>query len=190
MGTAAYSRATNLTHIPIRLTSWRNLVADRRVLPYGSWPSPITIDMAVASSIAYREPRLFGDDVYWTESRPDEDGRQVIVRWNEGDGATDVTPPPFNARTMIHEYGGGWYTVDPATGTVYFSSIPDGRIYRAERRVAPIAVTADGPFRFGDLMLDAARGRLLAVREDHTGLDGAADAAHAAELQRDSRAAQ
>src|SRR4051812_43503947 len=130
-------------------------MSDRRVLPYGSWPSPITIEMAVSSSLTFREPRLFDDDVYWTESRPTEQGRQVIVRWNERDGEVDVTPPPFNARTMANEYGGGWYTADPRDETVYFSNVPDNRIYRVERGGVPIVVTADGPFRFGDLVLDA-----------------------------------
>ena len=137
---------------------------ERRVLPYGSWPSPISIEMAVASGIYLAEVRLDGDDVYWTEGRPDEGGRQVIVRWNESDGAADVTPPPFNARTMAHVYGGGWYAV--ADGTVYFSNLDDGRIYRQDRGRAPVALTEEGPFLYGDLIVDPARSRLLCVRED------------------------
>jgi hypothetical protein len=78
-------------------------LVDRKVLPYGSWPSPVSVDMAVAGNLGLREPRFDGDDVYWTEGRPQEEGRQVIVRWNERDGAVDVTPPGFNARTMAHE---------------------------------------------------------------------------------------
>ncbi len=152
-------------------------MAQRRVLPYGSWPSPITIDMAVASQVSLREPRFFGDGIYWTEGRPQENGRQVIVRWDAREGAVDVTPPSFNARTMIHEYGGGWYTVDPATETVYFSNLPDSRIYRQARGAAPVALTAEADVRFGDLVLDAARQRLVCVREDHTGLDHAAHVA-------------
>ena len=62
-------------------------------------------------------------------------------------------------------------------GTVYFSNLPDGRIYRQERGADPVALTADGPFRYGDLVIDPAHGRLLCVREDHTGLDGSAAAA-------------
>jgi dipeptidyl aminopeptidase/acylaminoacyl peptidase len=152
-------------------------MTERRELPYGSWPSPITIDMAVGSLISFREPRIFGNDVYWTESRPQERGRQVIVRWNEYDGAADVTPEPFNARTMIHEYGGGWYTVDERDGTVYFSNLPDSRIYRHERGGAAVPLTADGPYRFGDLRFDAAGDRLVCIREDHTGLDGSGEQA-------------
>ena len=139
-------------------------MADRKVLPYGSWPSPISVDMAVSSALAMREPRFDGHDLYWTEGRPQERGRQVIVRWNERDGAVDVTPPDFNARTMAHEYGGGWYAV--ADGTVYFANLPDGRIYRQPRDAAPVALTAAGPYRYGDLTYDRARNRLLCVRED------------------------
>jgi len=148
-------------------------MSDRRALPYGSWPSPITIEMAVASQMALREPRLFGKDVYWTEGRPTEQGRQVIVRWNERDGACDVTPPPFNARTMIHEYGGGWYTVDSSDGTVYFSNLPDSRIYRVSSNdpaTVPQPLTSPGEQRYGDLVMDSARNRLICIREDHTGL--------------------
>jgi len=159
-------------------------MTDRRVLPYGSWPSPIAVDMAVAGAKAFREPRLFGDDVYWTEGRPDEGGRQVIVRWNASEGPTDLTPPPFNVRTIVHEYGGGWYTADPATGTVYFSNVPDNRIYLLERGGTPQPLTEIGPYRFGDLVLDAGRRRLIAIREDHSGLDRAADAMSVTDGQR------
>jgi dipeptidyl aminopeptidase/acylaminoacyl peptidase len=149
-------------------------MAQRRVMPYGSWPSPITIDMAVASQVLFREPRIFGGDIYWTEGRPAEKGRQVIVRWNARDGLVEVTPPPFNARTMIHEYGGGWYTVDPATGTVYYANLPDNRIYRLPPGESPVALTAESDVRFGDLVFDGARKRLVCIREDHSGLvDGA-----------------
>src|SRR5688500_13451685 len=147
----------------------------RRRAAYGAWASPITIEMAVSSSVALREPRLDGDDVYWTEGRPGESGRQVIVRWNERDGAIDVTPPPFNARTSAHEYGGGWYAVD--RGTVYFVNFADGRIYRQERGSAPVPITKEGPYQHGDLVVDRAHNRLLCVREDMS--DVLAHAGHA-----------
>ena len=42
-----------------------------------------------------------------------------------------VTPMPFNARTRVHEYGGGSWTV--VDGSVYFSNFSDGRLYRQQR---------------------------------------------------------
>jgi dipeptidyl aminopeptidase/acylaminoacyl peptidase len=68
---------------------------------------------------------------------------------------------------MAHEYGGGHYAV--GSGTVYFSNLPDGRIYRTAAGAAPQALTVEGPFRYGDLVYDRARERLLCVREDMTG---------------------
>ena len=133
--------------------------------------------MAVSTSVSLSEPRLDGDDVYWTEGRPQDGGRQVIVRWNERDGATDVTPPPFNARTKAHEYGGGWYAVD--RGTVYFVNFDDGRIYRQQRDGTPVPLTEDGPFRHGDLVVDRALNRLLCVREDMGAVPEAVEAARA-----------
>ena len=144
-------------------------MSERRVLPYGSWPSPITVEMAIASSTSLREPRLAGSEVYWTDGRPEERGRQVIVRWAEADGAVDVTPSPFYARTMANEYGGGWYAVG-LNGVVYFSNLADGRIYRQDRGATPVALTEEGPFRYADLVFDRAHNRVLCVREDHTGL--------------------
>ena len=44
-------------------------------LPYGSWPSPISVAMAVAGSRGLSEPQPDGDDLYFLESRPDEAGR-------------------------------------------------------------------------------------------------------------------
>lgn len=120
--------------------------------------------MAVSSSVALREPRLDGDEIYWTEGRPHERGRQVIVRWNGQDGATDATPAPFNARTKAHEYGGGAYAVDG--GTIYFVNFSDGRIYRQKRGADPEPLTEEGPYQHGDLVVDQARNRLLCVRED------------------------
>ena len=51
-----------------------------QIAPYGSWSSPITSDLIVASSIGLGEILVDGSDVYWLESRPQEGGRSVLVR--------------------------------------------------------------------------------------------------------------
>src|SRR5262245_1545852 len=94
-----------------------------KMAPYGSWRSPITSDIVVAKSIGLSDARLDGDDVYWLETRPQENGRSVIVR-RRNDGSTyDVIGVPYSARTRVHEYGGGAWTV--AGGSVYFSNDPN-----------------------------------------------------------------
>ena len=136
------------------------------VAPYGSWPSPIrAADLGVAG-IALREPRPDGTDLCWLEGRPANAGRQTVVRLRADGTIEDVTPPGFNARTRVHEYGGGSYL--PADGAVYASSFDDGRAWRFERAgEAGVPLTPEGAFRYADFELDRGRRRLYAVREDH-----------------------
>src|SRR5579863_3863773 len=149
-------------------------MAPPQTAPYGSWASPITSKLIVASTIELGEVQLDGEDVYWLESRPREGGRAVVMRRSADGALAEVTPPAgeggFNLRSRVHEYGGGAYTV--SDGTVYFSNDRDQRLYRQERRAAPRPITPDPPrprsLRYADAVLDRDRGRLIAVREDHS----------------------
>ena len=135
--------------------------------PYASWRSPITSDLIVSQSIGLSEVLIDGSDIYWLESRPQEAGRSVVVRRSANGVTEDVAPAPFNARTRIHEYGGGAWTV--AQGTLFFSNDTDRRLYRLDRGARqPIPLTPEGEWRYGDGVLDSQRGVWLGVREDHT----------------------
>jgi dipeptidyl aminopeptidase/acylaminoacyl peptidase len=142
---------------------------------YGSWKSPITSELIVAQSITLSELCLDGGLVYWLEGRPQEEGRYVVVRAGSDGQPTDITPAPYNARTRVHEYGGGSWTV--RNGTVYFSNFADGRLYRQVPGVSePRALTPEPPgrarhWRFADGVIDQRRNRWIGVREDHT-VDG------------------
>ena len=147
----------------------------RQTAPYGSWSSPITSDLIVASTIGLSGIQLDGADVYWLESRPQENGRSVIVRRAADGASADITPPlageaVFNVRTRVHEYGGGSYLV--SDGVVYFCNDADQRLYRQQPGETPVAITADPPrprgLRYADGVMDARRGRMIWVREDHT----------------------
>ena len=132
--------------------------------PYGSWKSPITSDLIVAQSIGLSEVRLDGAHIYWLESRPHEGGRTVVVSHSHGE---DLLPRPYNARTKVHEYGGGAWTVDD--GSLYFSNYADQRLYRLDRGTAePQPLTPEGPFRYADGIVDPLRRTWVGVREDHT----------------------
>jgi dipeptidyl aminopeptidase/acylaminoacyl peptidase len=77
-----------------------------------------------------------------------------------------MNPAPFNARTRVHEYGGGSYAVHG--GTVYFSNFEDNRVYRREPGGEPQPVTSDNPaLRYADFEVDPQHERIIAVREDH-----------------------
>jgi len=139
-----------------------------KTAPYGSWKSPITSDLIVKETIGLSQPRLDGDDTYWIEMRPSEKGRQVIVRRTSDGSTTDINPPEFNARTRVHEYGGGDYVVHE--GTVYFSNFADQQIYRADPDSPPQLIStecSDDRVRYADAVVDPRRNRLICVCEDH-----------------------
>lgn len=140
-------------------------MTEKKVAPYGSWKSPITSDLIVAGTISLGDVAIDGEDIYWVEARPSEGGRSVIVRRTPDGAVADVTPPGFNARTTVHEYGGGAYLVDG--GTVYFSNFSDQRLYRQPPGAAPQPITSIEKMRYADGVIDHSRNLLYCVREDH-----------------------
>lgn len=137
--------------------------------PYGSWKSPITSDLIVKESIGLSQVRLAGDDVYWVELRPSEGGRQVVVRRTPDGQLHDLTPRPMNARTRVHEYGGGEYLVH--RDAVFFSNFSDQQIYQQHEASEPRLLTSNlhgDAMRYADAVFDEQRNRVICVREDHT----------------------
>jgi dipeptidyl aminopeptidase/acylaminoacyl peptidase len=133
--------------------------------PYGSWRSPITADLIVGDTVALPEAWLDGDDVYWCEGRPKEGGRFVVVKYGVHGPAEDVTPPSFNARTRVHEYGGAAVLV--REGTVYFANFTDQKLYRQSLGESPQPIGQTAQCRYADAVFDGAHRRLILVREDH-----------------------
>jgi dipeptidyl aminopeptidase/acylaminoacyl peptidase len=136
------------------------------IAPYGSWKSPIDADLVASGGVGLQQLRIDGEEIYWTESRPQEGGRKVVVRRAPDGTLDDITPPPFNARTRVHEYGGGDYIVHD--GTVYFSNFADQRIYRNRSGDNPLPLTPPGAFRYADAVIARQQKLLICVREDHS----------------------
>ena len=141
-------------------------MAELRTAPYGSWPSPITSELIVSDTIGIGQIEVDGGDVWWAEARPAEQGRVVVMRRRASGEVADALGPGWNARTRVHEYGGGCFAVDG--DTLYFTNFADQRLYRSDAGGEPRALTPEGDLRYADLCLDRARGRMLCVLEDHT----------------------
>ena len=97
---------------------------------FGTWPSTLGADLvARTSSPRFGAIDADGDRIRWAESRAAEGGRIVVVEKGP-QGVVDVTPSGANARTRVHEYGGGavWYHGD----TTFYSEFADSRIYRVD----------------------------------------------------------
>ena len=133
--------------------------------PYGSWRSPLSAERAVAAGIGLGDVAFDGDSLLWQESRPAEKGRNVIVRLGADGTLQELNPAPWNARTRVHEYGGKAYAVH--AGVAFFSHDADQRLYRVDAGQAPRPITPPAALRYADLCVDARRGLLWCVREDH-----------------------
>ena len=142
-------------------------MTEPEIRPYGSWRSPISSDLIVRGAVGLKDTALDGDDAYWLEGRPGEGGRSVLVHRSQDGTTGDVNPQPLNARTRVHEYGGGDFLVHD--GTVFFSNFDDQRLYSVSPGGEPEPLTAEPDRRYADMAMDGARNRLISIREDHAG---------------------
>ncbi len=139
------------------------------VYAFGNWPSPISAALVAGSALRFGRVQAVDGAVYWSEGRPSEKGRAPVMRWTAGDGVEELLPPPYSARSRVHEYGGAEFLV--AGDALYFVNDTDQDVYAADltggakpsfRRVTTIADT-----RFADFAWDRSRNRLIAVGETH-----------------------
>lgn len=142
----------------------QHMIAD-----YGNWPSPITPSSLVEGVRGIGSLQYDSGFVYWLESRPEEAGRQTIMRWHQDSGMEEILPAPFNARSRVHEYGGTSYAV--YGNVIWFSHFDDQRLYRIIPGSDPQPITAESSvnsaLRFAACTPDISRNRLICVREDH-----------------------
>jgi dipeptidyl aminopeptidase/acylaminoacyl peptidase len=150
----------------------------KQSLPYGSWPTPITSEVVVARAVGLSSVQVDGGDVIWSESRPAEGGRTALVRRAPDGTTSELLPRAANARTAVHEYGGGSWWVHG--GVVWYASWQDQRLYRRDPRTGEVApLTPDPPqpkgdrYADGDLSPDGSW--LLCVREHHPPRGGVTD---------------
>ena len=140
--------------------------------PCGSWRSPISAELVAAGGVRLEAVGVRGDDIWWLETRPSEQGRSVLVSALAG----DRLEAPWSARSRVHEYGGGswWfgrdhaYFVEAADQAVYQMSLGRSSVEAAPtpQRVSPPA--PDGTeWRFADGREHPEWPIVVCVREAH-----------------------
>ena len=139
--------------------------------PYGSWASPITAEAVARAGRRLGAPVLAADGaVWWSEGRPSEGGRVVLVRRDADGTSADVTPADFNVRTRVHEYGGGSWTL-AAPDHALFVNFADQRLYSQRLGAEPVAITPepDSPaaLRYADMRVGPDGSTIYCVRERH-----------------------
>lgn len=96
---------------------------------FGSWKSPLSSDLVLSSAISLVDVVVTLDKtIVYVEGRPNEGGRNAIVADKH-----DVIPVAtgFNARTGIHEYGGGAVAI--VQDKIIFSDLKSGAVFQVER---------------------------------------------------------
>ncbi|KAH7441814.1 hypothetical protein KP509_03G055600 [Ceratopteris richardii] len=140
---------------------------------FGSWASPLTADLVASSGKKLGGISVSGHGSFiLLEGRPTESGRGVLVQHIDGpnDVFKDITPSEFNVRTLVHEYGGGAFTIDG--DDVIFSNYKDQRLYLQSLTSGgqPIPLTPDyggNEVRYADGVVDRRLNRFITVREDN-----------------------
>ncbi len=154
---------------------------ERVILPYGSWSSPIAAADIAHGATRLGFPSVVGDETWWEESRPDEDGRTTVMHRAADGTVTDLLPAPWNARTRVHEYGGRSYLPVPRRDDkaltrwgIVFANHSDQRLYLLEKGSRdPRPLTPEPPapaaLRYADPALAPDRKHVICVRERHSG---------------------
>ena len=146
--------------------------------PFGQWPSPISAADVARGAIRLSFPQLVGDlgeQVWWTEGRPEEAGRLAVVRSGTDGAVADLLPAPWNARTRVHEYGGRSFLSVPVTGghALVFAEFTDQRLYRLDPDATDPVPLTPAPaepcaLRYADLVLAPGGDSVWCVRESHS----------------------
>ena len=112
---------------------------------FGWWPSPWSASVVAAGKISRSGLQADGDWVYWSEGRPDDGGRQVVVRAKAGTSPVDLSPAEVSVRSRVHEYGGGAAIV--SAGSLFYVDQADQRWHRvaAGEESSPIALSPELP---------------------------------------------
>lgn len=135
--------------------------------PCGTWVSPLTADAMTKGMIGLGDISVDGDTLYWLESRPEEQGRSVLVRRLADGSLHDLTPAPANVGSRVHEYGGGAYAV--RDGRIVFSNKSDGAVWLIPTDGPPEKIAAVEGCRYADFRFIPGSGTIVCVREDHRG---------------------
>ncbi|SVC97840.1 uncharacterized protein METZ01_LOCUS350694, partial [marine metagenome] len=156
----------------------------KKIAPYGSWESPITTESIVSDSISIGDLFMSEEGTFWQEMRPTEDGRYTIMHQATDGLKNEIIPKSHNARTRVHEYGGGSYLVHEKE--VYFSNFLDQQIYKINLTGGnPTQITNEPLLRFADGAMDAENQQIIYVGENHDNNDEPVNCIVSVDLQND-----
>lgn len=98
---------------------------------YGLWNSDAEIESVIESSSPPAYPFKLNGILYWLEAQVKEKGRIVLMQDHAQEHSKSnpicITPPEFNIRSRVHEYGGRCFCIDE--NRIIFNNFSDGNLY-------------------------------------------------------------
>lgn len=147
------------------------------IAPYGTWTSPIGVDVVASAGGGPTWVGHHRGQVWWAEARPNEGGRIALSRALPDGRRQDVLTGSWNVRNRVHEYGGHpWVVIDTVDGDrLVFTNWDDQRLYLVDPDgtappvpISPLPDRYHG-YRYADLTAGPDKTEVWCVRETVTG---------------------
>ena len=153
----------------------------KEIRKFGKWPSGVSAEFVADKALRFQNVQALGDDLYWSEQHPEQDGRVTIMRARFNGQVHELIKSPWSACTKVHEYGGSAFLATDKT--LFFVNAEDQQIWTLNNRPdsgdiplppnTPKQMTHSPAWRFADLTYDAQRQQLICVvkntkRQTHT----------------------
>lgn len=130
----------------------------------GFWSTDFDAARAVAATGDYADMVCDETRLLWVEFHPEE-ARSLVHEWTEA-GQRCLTPPGYSVRSRVYEYGGGALCLQG--DRLYFVNEQDQQIHvQTLQDRQCLALTRRPECRYGALLSDATRSRIIAVEECH-----------------------
>ncbi|MEH6471540.1 MAG: prolyl oligopeptidase family serine peptidase [Halopseudomonas sp.] len=127
----------------------------------------ISAEQAAQQGKQWAEVHALGCNLAWLEF--DASQGRISLLLKQGDAVpVNLTPPDYSVRSRVYEYGGGSFCLTQ-TGVVFVNESDQGLYWQSVEQPDRVLLVrqADG-FRYGDLLCDPQRNRLIAVEEQHS----------------------
>jgi dipeptidyl aminopeptidase/acylaminoacyl peptidase len=137
--------------------------------PYGTWPSPLSPDVMGGARVSLAGLQVVGDACWWSESRPRDGGRMVVMRLR-GDGPPEeISPEGVSVRSRVHEYGGAAHFAVGAS--LLYTDLADQALWWLDPGAPAVRLTPPAPagetHRYADARPVAGRRLVVSLRERH-----------------------
>lgn len=141
------------------------MIASPKKANFGTWMSPFHAELIASKSLSFTDLYMDNGTIYWSESRPNENGRSVIVSYTQNGMIVEETPEEFQVGTSVHGYGGGAFYVRNAQ--LYFANSKNGIVYHKNLKtgeINPIVEAFEG--RYADFDADPNHEYLYCIRKN------------------------